>query len=95
MERALRVRPEARDRIPAVVHVDGTARLQTVDDASSPRYAALLRAFHARTGVPVLLNTSFNVMGKPIIHAVEDALAVFHTTGLDALVLEDTLIVKP
>ncbi|MBV1857486.1 MAG: hypothetical protein KUG77_03675 [Nannocystaceae bacterium] len=94
MDRALRVRPEMRDRIPAVVHEDGTARLQTVNEEWAPRYARLLREFHRLTDVPILLNTSFNVMGKPIVHTVEDALAVFHTTGLDALVLEDTLIIK-
>ena len=94
MDRALRVRPDVRDRVPAVVHADGTARLQTVNEEWAPRYARLLREFYRLTDVPILLNTSFNVMGKPIVHAVEDALAVFHTTGLDALVLDDTLIVK-
>jgi len=94
MERALDVRPEVRNRIPAVVHVDGTARLQTVEEAWAPRYARLIREFHRLTGVPMLLDTSFNVMGKPIVHAVEDALAVFQTTGLDVLVLDDVLVVK-
>ncbi|MCA9537737.1 MAG: hypothetical protein KC620_02540 [Myxococcales bacterium] len=95
MERTLRWRAEMRDKVPAVVHVDGTGRLQTVTADANPRYHALLSAFHGRTGVPVLLNTSFNVMGKPIMHGVEDAIAVFCTSGLDALVLGDTLIEKP
>jgi carbamoyltransferase len=95
MERTLRFRPEVADRVPGVVHVDGTGRLQTVKEAWNPRYWRLLSEFHKVTGVPILLNTSFNVMGKPIIHSVEDAVAVFMTTGLDALVLEDLILEKP
>lgn len=94
MERALRFRPEVRDRVPGVVHVDGTGRLQSVRRDWSPGFAALLDRFHALTGVPLVLNTSFNVMGKPIVHAVEDALAVFFSTGVDALVLGDRLFDK-
>lgn len=95
MERTLRFRPEVRDRVPAVVHVDGTGRLQTVKEAWNPRFHALLSEFQRLTGVPVLLNTSFNVMGKPIIHSVEDAIGVFLGSGLDALVLGDYLFTKP
>lgn len=95
MERALRVAPALRDRVPGVVHVDGTGRLQSVERERAPRFAALIDRFHALTGVPMVLNTSFNVMGKPIVHSVEDALAVFFTSGIDALVLEDELYVKP
>lgn len=94
MERTLRFRAEVRDRVPSVVHVDGTGRVQSVSAAMYPDFRKLLTAFHRRTGVPLLLNTSFNVMGKPIIHSVEDAVAVFHTSGLDALVLEDYLAEK-
>jgi carbamoyltransferase len=88
MERTLAVRPAVRPRVPAVVHRDGTARLQTVRSDWTPRYHRLLSAFHALTGVPILINTSFNVMGQPIVHSVQDALAVFHSTGLDALVID-------
>lgn len=95
MERALRFRAEARDRVPAVVHVDGTGRLQTVKREWNTPFHDLLKAFHRITAVPVLLNTSFNVMGKPIIHTVEDALGVFVTTGLDALAVGDYLLSKP
>jgi carbamoyltransferase len=95
MERTLSFRPEARDRVPAVVHVDGTGRLQTVKPEWNPRFQALLADFHRRTGVPVLLNTSFNVMGKPIVHSVEDAFGVFLGSGLDALVIGDWLFTKP
>jgi len=94
MERTLVFRPEVRSRVPAVVHVDGTGRLQTVKREHNPRFHALICAFHELTGVPILLNTSFNVMGKPIIHSVEDALAVFFTSGLDALVIDDKVFLK-
>jgi carbamoyltransferase len=94
MERTLRWRADKRALVPAVVHADGTGRLQTVTPERNARYAALLEAFRQQTGVPVLLNTSFNVMGKPILHATEDALMMFTTTGLDALVVEDWLLVK-
>ena len=83
-----------RARVPAVVHADGTGRLQSVTAARNPAYAALIGAFAAITGVPILLNTSFNVMGKPILHGAEDAILMFYTTGLDALVVEDWLVVK-
>lgn len=94
MERTLRVRESMRDRIAAVVHVDHTARLQTVKEEWNPRFHALIERFHELTGVPAVLNTSFNVMGKPIVHSVEDALATFYTTGLEALVIGDYLIEK-
>ena len=86
------VRPEWRDRIPAVVHVDGTARIQTVDDQTLPRVAALLRAFDARTGLPVLLNTSLNTAGRPIVDDPRDALELFGSTPVDALVLGPHLV---
>jgi carbamoyltransferase len=95
MDRTLRFRPDVRDRVPAVVHVDGTGRLQTLKQDWNPRFHALLSEFHRQTGIPVLLNTSFNVMGKPIVHSVEDAASVFLTSGLDALVIDDYLFTKP
>jgi len=94
MERTLSFREDVRDKVPAVVHVDGTGRLQTVKKEHNERFHRLITNFHRITGVPMLLNTSLNVMGKPIIHSVEDALAVFYTTGLDALVVEDYLFEK-
>jgi carbamoyltransferase len=94
MERTLRFRPEAAARVPGVVHVNGTGRLQTVRREWNERFHALVAEFHALTGVPLVLNTSFNVMGKPIAHSVEDALAVLHTTGLDAVALEDFWVEK-
>ncbi|APR86617.1 Putative carbamoyl transferase, NodU family protein [Minicystis rosea] len=94
MERALPFRPEVRDRVPAVVHVDGTGRLQSVERARSPLFHRLISAFHARTGVPLLVNTSLNVMGKPIVHSTADALTVFVSTGLDHLVMGPHVLSK-
>jgi len=94
MERTLRFTEQMRDLVPGVVHEDGTGRLQTVKQEWNPQYYQLIEAFRERTGVPLVLNTSFNVMGKPIIHSLEDALAVFYTTGLDALVIGDLVIEK-
>ena len=94
MERTLVWREGVRGRVPAVVHADGTGRLQSVTAERNPAYAALIAAFSEITGVPILLNTSFNVMGKPILHGAEDAILMFYTTGLDALVVEDWLVVK-
>jgi carbamoyltransferase len=94
MERTLRFRAEVRDRVPGVVHVDGTGRLQSVRRDWNPRLHELIRAFHALTGIPLLLNTSLNIMGKPIAHSLEDCLGVFLTTGIDALVIDDVIVEK-
>ncbi|KQT50001.1 carbamoyltransferase [Methylobacterium sp. Leaf456] len=94
MERTLVWREAVRGRVPAVVHADGTGRLQSVTAERNPRYAALIAAFAELTGVPILLNTSFNVMGKPILHSAEDAILMFYTTGLDAIVVEDWILTK-
>jgi carbamoyltransferase len=94
MERALTFRSHVRDRVPGVVHVDGTGRLQTVKRAWNPRFHDLISAFHDQTGVPLLLNTSFNLMGKPIVHTLEDAISVYLTCGMDALVIGDRLFQK-
>ncbi|RBQ17961.1 carbamoyltransferase [Spongiactinospora rosea] len=81
------VRPEWRDRIPAVVHVDGTARAQTVDRAEDPLLAGLLTEFEARTGLPVLVNTSLNTAGRPMVDDPRDALECFGSAPVDVLVL--------
>ncbi len=94
MERTLRFREEVKDKVPAVVHVDGTGRLQTVKRVWNQKFYDLVEAFYRLTGVPLVLNTSFNIMGKPIIHSIEDALGLFSTTGLEALVIGDYLIEK-
>ncbi len=81
-------------RIPAVTHVDGSARIQTVSAATNPRFHALLTAFDARTGVPCLVNTSFNVRGEPIVGSPADAYRCFRRTHIDALALGPFLLEK-
>ncbi len=83
---------QQRSEIPAVTHVDFSARLQTVDDERNPRLAGLLRSFKRRTGCPVLINTSFNVRGEPIVCTPADALRCFFGTEMDVLVLENFVI---
>jgi carbamoyltransferase len=88
------VRPDKAKRIPAVRHVDGTARIQTINHEQCPRYYDLLKAFQARTGVPVLVNTSFNTRGEPIVCTPRDAVECFWTSPLDALVIGSFLLEK-
>ncbi|MGW2475149.1 carbamoyltransferase family protein [Streptomyces sp. NPDC001665] len=83
-----------RSTIPAVTHVDGSARVQTVSAHNNAPYHRLLTAFKRRTGCPVLINTSFNVRGEPIVNTPEDAYTCFMRTGMDALVLGDHLLLK-
>jgi len=85
---------EVRSDIPAVTHVDYTSRLQTVSAEDNPRFHALLRAFKDLTGCGVLVNTSFNRRGEPIVNRPSDAYTCFMGTGMDALVLEDLLLLK-
>ncbi|MBQ4878809.1 carbamoyltransferase [Pseudoalteromonas luteoviolacea] len=94
MERTLVFREEVRDKVPAVVHVDNTGRLQSVKKEWNEPYYNLISSFKEITGVPVLLNTSFNIMGKPIVHSVEDMLAVFLMSGIDVLVINNTIYEK-
>ena len=84
----------ARSDIPAVTHVDDSARIQTVHKETNPRFHALLMAFKQRTGCPVLVNTSFNVRGEPIVCTPEDALACFMGTGMELLVAGNCLLRK-
>jgi len=91
---AYAVRPEKRAKIPAPTHVDGTGRLQTVAREANPRYHALISAFRDLTGVPVVLNTSFND-NEPIVCRPEEAIDCFERTKMDALVLGDILITRP
>jgi len=94
MERTLTFKESAREKVPAIVHVNRTGRLQSVRREWNELYYELIYAFYKLTGVPMLLNTSFNIMGKPIMHSVEDAIGLFYTTGLDALAIDDYLIEK-
>jgi carbamoyltransferase len=95
MLRVTDVRPGMGERIPAVTHVNGTARLHTVNREVNPLYYDLLQRFGAKTGVPVVLNTSFNVRGEPIVCTPKEAIACFFNSGLDALVLDQFLLQKP
>jgi len=82
------------EQIPAVRHVDGTARIQTVNEKQHPAYYQLLKSFYELTGVPVLVNTSFNTLGKPIVCSPRDAVECFWTSPFDALVIGSFLIEK-
>ena len=88
------VLPEKVDAIPAVRHVDGTARIQTINRMQHPLYYNLVKAFQTRTGVPVLVNTSFNTRGEPIVCSPRDAVECFWTSPLDALVIGSFLLQK-
>ncbi|RYY28992.1 MAG: transferase [Sphingomonadales bacterium] len=89
-----RTKPEHRAALRNVTHVNGSARVQTVDPRWNAAFFELIRAFHALSGIPVLLNTSFNKRGMPIVERPEEAVALFAECALDALVLQDVLIVK-
>ena len=88
------VRKEKQDVLPAITHVDGTGRLQTVTSDSNPRYYRLIETFGDATGVPVILNTSFNLKGEPIVNTPAEAYSTFSRSGMDTLVLENYIIDK-
>jgi carbamoyltransferase len=94
MTTVLPVRGEKRGVIPAVTHIDGTGRLQTVEKGVNPRFYAVIEEFERLTGVPVVLNTSFNVAGEPIVCTPEDAIRTFRRSGLDALAMGDYLCTR-
>jgi carbamoyltransferase len=88
------VLPEKADLIPAVRHTDGTARIQTINEKQHKAYYDLLKAFYAKTGVPVLVNTSFNTLGKPIVCTPRDAIECFWSSPFDALIIGSFIIEK-
>jgi carbamoyltransferase len=92
MLRVCSVREQRREQIPAVVHIDGTARVQTLAREANPRLHAVLSAFHAATGVPVLVNTSFNAAAEPIVETPEDALWCAARLGLELVALDDIVV---
>lgn len=94
MERVVRVRNAWKSRLGAVTHVDGTGRVQTVEREENPKFYDLLKAYDTLTGIPVILNTSFNLNGEPIVCTPEDAIRTFYSCGLDLLVLGPYLIRK-
>jgi carbamoyltransferase len=88
------VNEDKREVLPAISHVDGTGRLQTVQRETNPRYYGLIEKFGHATGVPVLLNTSFNLKGEPIVNTPGEAFNTFSQSGMDILVLGDYVIDK-
>src|SRR5205085_7794807 len=88
------VRPEWRDHLAAVTHVDGSARVQALERGMAPRLHALLEEYGRRTGVPVLLNTSFNVAGEPIVNRAIEGYSTFRRCGIDVLVAGRSIVTK-
>jgi carbamoyltransferase len=88
------VHPEKRDVVPSITHVDGTGRVQTVNRAVNPPYWRLIKAFEDLTGVGLVLNTSFNVRGEPIVCTPTDAVECFLGTGIDQLIIGNYLVEK-
>ena len=93
MEKVYPIREDKRSLIPAVTHMDGSGRLQTVDKGISPRYYNLIERFRQKTGLPILLNTSFNE-NEPIVKTPEEALDCFLRTEMDMLVMENWVVTR-
>ena len=88
------VREDKKARISSITHVDGTARIQTVGAGTNPRFHRLISEFDRLTGVPMVINTSFNVKGQPIVNTPRDAASTFYMTGMDYLFLGDYVLAK-
>jgi len=88
------VREEKRSQIASITHVDGTARIQTVSAKTNPRFHRLIAEFEKITGIPMIINTSFNVKGQPIVNTPRDAVSTFYMTGIDYLILGDYVLAK-
>ena len=94
MEKTLSIKGSKRKLIPSVTHVDGSGRLQTVSKKTNPMFYNLIKSFYDKTGIPILLNTSFNVQGEPIVCSIEDAIKNFYLSGLDELYIGNFKIKK-
>jgi len=94
MEKVVKVREAFRDHLPAVTHIDGSGRVQTVSRAENPLFYATIAEFEKLSGVPIILNTSFNVNGEPLVNSPDDALSTFFNSGLEVLVLGNFVIRK-
>jgi carbamoyltransferase len=94
MLKVCQVREDKQAIIPAITHVDGSARLQTVSRETHPRYHELISKLGMLTGVPVVLNTSFNIQGEPLVESPKDAIRCFYSTGLDALCMGNYILEK-
>jgi len=86
---AVNCQPGVEEKIPAIIHVDGTCRIQTVNREDNPHYYDVIKAFKAKTGVPIIFNTSFNLGGEPLVETLEDALWTLSQTGIDYLYLPE------
>ena len=93
-EKGLDKLKQLRSVVPAITHVDNSARVQTIDKERNPRFYGIIEKFKEQTGSPVLINTSFNVRGEPIVRNAEDAYRCFMHTNMDALVLENFVLLK-
>ena len=91
---ACKIKKDKRKIIPAVVHVDGTCRVQTVKKDINKKFYNLINEFYKVTGVPVLLNTSFNVKGQPIVNTPDQAINTFKNTNIDVLVIDNYILAK-
>lgn len=92
MEKALSFKDEVKDKVPAVVHVNGTGRLQSVTNEINKKYYNLISEFYKLSGLPLVVNTSYNVMGKPIVHDLNDVMAVFFNSSIDAVIIGSYVI---
>ncbi|TLZ21551.1 MAG: carbamoyl transferase, partial [Gammaproteobacteria bacterium] len=88
------VRPEWRTRLAAITHIDGSARVQTLEQSMAPRLHALLKCYGQRSGIPVLLNTSFNLAGEPIVNRAVEGYSTFRRSGVDVLIVGRTRVAK-
>lgn len=94
MQYVLPVKEDKRKYLGAVTHVDGTARPQFVEKETNPIYYSLIKAFGEKTSIPILLNTSFNMKGEPIVNTAEEAVCTFKKSGLDVLIINNCVIKK-
>ena len=94
MERVVNVKPQYADYIPAITHHDGSCRIQTVDEYIHPKYFRLIQEFYKLSKLGIVLNTSFNLQGEPIVCSPQDAIRTFFTSGLEVLFLENYMITK-
>jgi len=94
MEKVVPVRREYREQLPAITHVDGSGRLQTVKEEHNPRFYSILSEMEVLTGMPIVLNTSFNINGEPIVLSPDDALSTFYNSGLQYLIMGEYLVKK-
>lgn len=94
MEKVCQVKPDKAEKIPAVVHADGSCRIQTVEENINPKFYSLIKEFEKITGIPVVLNTSFNLNNEPIVCSPRDAIRTFYSCGLDVLIIGNYVVVK-